>query len=191
MVIYLVRARTRSLADLFHIFALSLVCFRYFHFLNCDAYTCKEVCQIDFPLFGKGLYSKGEDFASLGLGSKLFSFIVGPYTLHSTIVKVPVLGIYYSFLNTQHQTYVCSAVQDRPSTSPLYTVQSTTGQLPVLRILYSPLQINFQSSVYSTAYYRPSPPYYVQSTTDPALNFRILYSPLQTKFQSSVYSTIH
>ena len=162
--------------------------------------------KIDFPLFGKGLYSKGEDFASLGLGSKLFLFIVGPYTLHSTTVKVLVLGIHYSFLNTQHQTYVCSAVQDSPSTSPAYTVQSTTDPVPVLRILYSPLQIKFQSSVYSTAYYRPStsPPYYVQSTTDPVPILRILYSllqtvpilrilynPLETQYQSSVYCTIH
>ena len=164
----------------------------------------KHVCQIDFPPFGKGLYSK--DFASLGLGSKLFPFIVGPYTLHSTTGKVPVLGIHYSFLNTQHQTYVCSAVQDRPSTSPAYTVQSTTDPVPLLRILYSSLQIvpvlrilysllqtQYQSSVLCTVHYRPSadPPYTLQSTTDQVPILRILYNPLETQYQSSVYCTIH
>ena len=165
----------------------------------------KHVCQFGFSPFGKGLYSKGEDFASLGLWSKLFPFIVGLYTLHSTTVKVPVLGIHYSFLNTQHQAYVYSAVQDRPSTSPAYIVQSITDPVPVLRILYSPLQIvpvlrilysllqtQYQSSVLCTVHCRPSadPPYTLQSITDQDPVLRILYNPLETQHQSSVYCTI-
>ena len=133
------RVNTVSSCFVSHICLILSASFRYFHFLKVD--VCihlqgKQVCQIDFAPFGKGLYTKGEDFASLGTGSKLFPFIVGPHTLHSTTspqyalqfskYPAPDLRMLYNLGQTKYQSYVYCAVHYRRSISPPFTLQSNT-----------------------------------------------------------------